>query len=267
MLEFHITRAVLDLQDFSCEVFRQIHAGCYVIVCCRCVKYVALRDGTNLVTNCLVRIQSTCPLSAEDKEDYLRYISRRILWVSPEMRCELSEWMARWKKTDFVFTETGLRIHTQTCVKFALKTMSFEVSNTVIPACVPYMHAPVTFLECCKVNVRVAVVMPPYRRGSPICQPVFTRSMLVDFVPPEHRELIFRGVCYIPAYRRTMYLDLEEWVLHVHGPYCCCPSGCERCDMRQPIRLFYLAQLACLRLAMLRRRARVTHRRKSRFFK
>lgn len=268
LIEFYLIRAVLDLSEFSCAYMHQIHTGIYVTVSCRCVKYVMLRRcGLHLVCNCVVRLQSSIPISSEDKHDYLRYISRRLFNAPAPVVTSLASWMERRRKTDFQFVQTGLVLRIPACVRLALSTMSFEVSNSVVPRCVPFLTSPVTYLECCRVNVRVKMALKLKSYGSCVTQSLITRSMLLDFVPREYQEMVFRGVCYIPGHRCVTFSDLEEWTIHIHGPYCSCLDGCDRCSLKAPMNLYYLAQLACLKLAIERRRARVTHDRKSPFFK
>ncbi|CCE39380.1 ORF20 [Fowl aviadenovirus C] len=267
MIEYHLTLAILDLNTFNGDEFlRYIHSSIYVAVGCRCSRYLRLRSGVHLVVNCDIRFQTAIPLTASDKREFLQFISRRLFNVPPEIRAPMVRWMERKRKTDFIFVPSGLVLGSMVCCKMALRTMCFEISTSKVPRCVPFMEVPINYLECCKTNVRMTLVCPR-GNGSCITQSICTKSMLVDFVPLPYREIVFRGVCYLPAHRRATYSDMEEWFMHVHGPFCDCENGCDRCEVKSPMNLFYLAQMACLKLAFDRRRARVTHNRKSPFFK
>lgn len=259
--EYYITSAVVNLRAFESRLMRRLHSSLTVIVTCRSAKYVQYKSRDYVLINCIVRLVSALNLKTTEKDALLRCVSRRMFFITPGMQYDLERWMLRHRKTDFKFFTTGFLIADKVSAKLAMRSMSFEVSMSAVPRGVPFLRSPVLMMNACRITITATVAVETSSRSSAVTQPVCLRSMLRVMVAPDIWPILSQGLCYFPGFRRLSYANVEEWVFHVHGSYGDehpeCYGLCKECTTRQPLSLFCSAQLACIRLAFLTRRARV----------
>lgn len=258
--EYYFSRAVANIASFEDAALRRVHRTLSSIVACRHAKTVR-RGGESLhLMNCVIRLVSSAYLVPEEKERTLRAVSRRLFFLPACVVEGLRPWLARWKKEDFEFPVTGVLLRHTVGVKTALRTMSYEVSRSSVPLATPFMPAPVLHLNVSRLTVTGQIRVEKAERGSIVTQFVCLRSMLRSMVDESVWPIVSRGLCYMPAYRETSTAEYEQWVFHVHGPYKEhreeCFGSCRYCRSLQPLSLFCLAQLVCLRNCFLERRAR-----------
>lgn len=268
MMEYHTSRSVASISLFDKPQHYLWHESLYTVVSCRCSKYLRLKTGPCVLLNVILRLQSRLPLTPAEKEEILRAVSRRLFVAREPLIEKHREWMVRKNKTDFLFVDTGLVLETGVAFRLALQSLCYEVSQTVVPEHLPFLKYPVLYLGACRTNVVATVILKTCGKGSPVTQPLMTRSMLKEMSDPACWSMVSRGLCYIPAFRTATFVDVEEWVLHVHGTYCDHhpEASCPGCPLRQPLPLATIAQLSYLRNCMSKRRARVEGDRKSPFF-
>lgn len=268
MMEYHTNRTVMCMDLFEKPQHYLWHESLYSVVSCRCAKYVRVKSGPRIILNVIVRVQARLQLDPDQKEEFLRVLSRRLFAAKTGLVDRHRKWIIRRHKSDFVFLRSGILLDNSLAFKFALQTVSYEVSTTKVPRELPFLPYPVLFLGACRTNVVATVILKTSGSGSPVTQPLMTRSMLREMADPSVWPIVSKGLCYIPAFRRATYTDVEEWGLHVHGTYCDHhPEGaCPGCPLKQPLPLAYIAQLSYLRNCMSKRRARVEGDRKSPFF-
>ncbi|QJP03690.1 ORF20 [Aviadenovirus cerasi] len=268
MMEYHTNRTITRMDPFEKQKHYLWHESLYAVVSCRCAKYVGLRTGRGIILNVIVRVQARLQLSDPEKEEFLRVLSRRLFYGQESQLEKYRPQVDYRHKTDFVFLRTGMLLENSIAFKLALQTVSYEVSTTKVPRDLPFLPHPVLFLGACRTNVVATVILKTSGKGSPVTQPVMTRSMLREMADPAVWPIASKGLCYIPAFRTATYREVEEWVLHVHGTYCDHhpESPCPGCPLKQPLPLQCIAQLSYLRNCMSKRRARVEGDRKSPFF-
>ena len=268
MLEYECMRTVARIGTFDNQRHYDLHESIRAVVSCRCSKYLWLRTGGRLIVNVILRLQSHVRLSDTEKDDFLRVISRRLFYVRESLLEKCRPWIESRRKTDFVFLRTGLLLENSMALKLALQTVSYEVSSTRVPPYLPFLQHPVLYLGACRANVVATVILRTSSSGSPVTQPVFTRSMLRAVADPATWPMASKGLCYLPAFRAATFQDVEEWVIHVHGTYCDHhpDSPCQGCTVKQPLSLQIIAQLSYLRNCMSKRRARVEGDRRSPYF-
>ena len=220
MMEYHILRSVMRMNTFERQIHYVWHESLYVVVSCRCARYVRLKSGPRILMNVILRLQSHLQLSEDDKTEMLRVVSRRLFYVQESLANRYRGWMIRKSKTDFKFVQTGVLLEDAACMKLALQTMSYEVSNTTVPRHLPFLPHPVLFLGACRTNVVATISLRTCTKGSPVTQPVMTRSMIKEMADPAAWTIASKGLCYLPVFRTATFMDVEEWILHIHGIYC-----------------------------------------------
>ena len=268
LMEYHILRSVMRMSAFDRQIHYVWHESLYAVVGCRCSRYVRLKTGPRILMNVILRLQSRLPLSDADKEEMLHVVSRRLFYAQESLVKKYKPWIVKKLKTDFKFVQTGVLLEDVTCMKLALKTMSYEVSVTAVPRHLPFLPHPILFLGACRSNIVATISLRTCTKGSPVTQPVITRSMIREMADPAVWPIASSGLCYLPVFRTATYMDVEEWILHIHGTFCDHhpEDPCEGCQLRQPLPLQYIAQMCYLRNCITKRRARVEWDRKSCFF-
>ncbi|BCZ16713.1 hypothetical protein ORF20 [Aviadenovirus bubonis] len=268
--QLNLTRAVSQMNFFSSERMYRVHESLSSVICCRCVRAIRLKSGDFYIVNCIIRLQSSMQLYLDEKDETLRVISRRLFFIPPTVEEKCRQWLInKGKYSDYKFLTTGLMIRYSASLKMALRSMSYEVSNTSVPREIPFYKAPVLFLNACRSVLSAGIVVRSVGYSSAVTQPVFLRSMLKAVCSEKYWGIVSRGLCYMVGFREVCTGLCEQWTFHVHGSYGephTCSDSCKGCKLRQPLTLFNLAQFACIRNMFLQRRAHVTHSRSSVFF-
>ncbi|WXH80977.1 MAG: ORF20 protein [Psittacine adenovirus 12] len=204
------------------------------------------------------------------KRELLHAVSRRLFFISPSLRQRCSGWLSRKPYRQFHFQTSGILLRDAASMRMAIKTMSYEVSDSGIPPLFFFLPHGILFLSACRSLTSATIRVYSVAYSSVVTQPVCLRSMLKSVCDPEYWPVVSRGLCYLPGFRDKVNDGVEVWEFHVHGeyggPHAACGGACEHCLYCQPASLFHTAQLMFLRSLFLRRRARVTHCRTSPFF-
>nr|WJJ54623.1 MAG: hypothetical protein [Otus scops adenovirus] len=270
MTQLYLTRAVSQINLFHSAFLYRVHESLSTIVAVRCVRVLRWRAQEFYIVNCIIRLQCALPLYADEKGEVLHAVSRRLFFITPTLEHKCEGWLkAKRKFGDYKFVTTGLMIRSAVSLKMALRTMSYEVSDTAMPRGVPFYKRPLLFLNTCRSVMSAGIIVRTASYSSAVTQPVFMRSMLKTVCPGPYWETLSKGLCYMVGFREECTGMFEQWTFHVHGDYGekhDCPRNCKDCKLQQPLQLFSLAQFAVIRNLFLQRRAHVTHDRGSPFF-
>lgn len=270
--QIYLTRAVTQLAMLPSALYFRLHDNLTVLTTCKYSRRLTINNQQHYIINCILRIQCTFDLYQKEKEDFLHCLSRRLFYVSGSLYNEAKEWMIRKKKWDeYIFHTAGYLIKTFRCLKMALSTMSYEASCTTIPNYVPFSRTPIIYINYCRTTMMACILVKGFKHSSTVTQPIVFRDMLKPFCPDYIWPLVSRGMCYIPLHREESFKGFETWCIHIHGNFTSehvlCPRDCKECLKKQPLSLFALAQLVCIKSIFMHRRARVSHNMRSPFFK
>nr|WGL40821.1 hypothetical protein [Tawny frogmouth aviadenovirus A] len=259
-----LTRAVSQIRVFPCSSLYKAHERMSCIVLCKALKNVSLRKRNYLLINCLIRLQSPGRLSLWEKGELVYAVSRRIFWVAPSIELECREWLEKNKKQEFQFLTTGLVLHDKLALKAALRTISYEISAACPPLDIPFTGSSLPFMHYCPSMMLCSIYVKTVNRSSIVSQPVLLLSMLETMCPPMYWPVVKQGLCYMPGFRETHIGENEIWSVHIHGDYDTEPVV-SKPGVSQPLRLFNIAQMACIRMLFCARRASCSWDRKSPF--
>ncbi|QEJ80785.1 protein ORF20 [Southern Psittacara leucophthalmus aviadenovirus] len=270
-----LSRSVSRINSFPNVLFYRIMESATFVVSCKCVKSVTTNSSTYYLINFVIRIQSTYDLHKDEKEVFLRYVSRRMFFITGRLYDVAKKWMLKKNKWhEFVFLPSGYLFKDMRSLRMAVTTLSYETSHSIIPRNIPFLRTPILYINPCRTTIMACIMIKSVHCSSTVTQPVMLRSMLKEFCDPTVWPILSKGLCYMPICRERSFGETESWNFHIHGEFSekhiLCETNCQNCmhcSKPQPLSLFHLSQLACLKKLFMHRRARVTHNQRSPFFK
>lgn len=274
MNQIYLSRALREINVFDNLMFYRMQEMATYLVSCRCVRVVNIKEEGYFLVNFVIRVQCALELHHDEKDAFLRRISRTMFYFPPKVYEAGVKWLNKKKRYDFKSNADGYMIKDMRSFRMAISTLSYEVSCTALPRSIPFLRTPILFIGPCRSTVMACMSVETSTSSSTVTQPVMLRSMLKEHCDPAVWPIVSKGLCYMPINREQCVGGYETWSIHIHGEfslthvYCdnnC--TGCRKCAHHQPISLFNLAQLKYLKTLFLHRRARVTHNTRSMFFK
>ncbi|BBJ21558.1 hypothetical protein ORF20 [Crane-associated adenovirus 1] len=264
--ELNAVKAAANVNLFHREAYYRIHERLSFTCMCRFVKLISRSGRLFYMMNCIIKIQSAIKLSVVEKDDLLHLISRRMFFTTQSIQTK-NETLIKSKYGEFKFVQTGIFLNNDFALKLALASIQYEASNSFIPVMYPFLKSPICFPKPCRRSVVGSMCLKFTNFGSPVTQPVFLRTMAKSMCDEKFWPILSQNMCYLPAVREETVGSVERWSFHLHCAFDQLTVVCsEECKKIVPMSLFQIAQLECLRILFLKRRARVLGDTKSEFF-
>lgn len=265
-------RAAQNFGSFSSEKHDLIHS--FSSITCQVLRSKNIQCGRKdyVLVNCFVRLKCFINLSPEEKLEFLSEFSQGLFNTYNKLIAKEKALLEKHPKIKFN-RNYGFPLTNARSLRLAVKTLCFEVADLPIPESQPYCaNGLKKVIGHCK-----TVELEKSNSGSPVTQCHFPLSIVQSMIPESLHKLVLDGMCYNPGFRYISSCQTEHWCLHIHTP-CSNDSDDEEEDeknetenekehKKQPLSLQTACKLSILETCLKMRRARVTGKRRSPYYR
>lgn len=264
-------RAAQYFGSFSSEKNDLIHS--FSSITCQVLRSKNVRYGRKdyVLVNCFIRLKCFINLSAEEKLSFLTEFSHGLFNTYNKLIASEKALLEKHPKIKFNRNH-GFPLTNARSLRLAVKTLCFEIADLPVPESQPYCaNGLKKVIGHCK-----TVELEKSNSGSPVTQCHLPLSIVQTMIPESLHKLVLDGVCYNPGYRYISSCKNEHWCLHIHAP---CTSESEGEDeektetekekqqKKQPLSLQSACKLTILETCLKIRRARITGKRHSPYYR